>query len=187
MTTRAPEVSFIETMRGTVASPDGGESTPIELEVYASAASAREFRRNGWVELRGLVRAPRWSGEAPAHGSLRITPRALTYQLRFRDRTGALLELTGIKHPSVLAPLRAMTEMHAEVRDADARVIAQGSMRFDLSELAEFLLSWIAWLPSSRRARLELDARRRASERSSRQARPGPAAPALGTLDRSAS
>lgn len=164
MRTLAPEVSFVETMRGTVET-EGGQSSPIDLEAVASGESLRDFRRNGWVELRGLLRAPHWIDEAPVFGSLRITPRALVYQVRFRDRVGERFTLEGRKSPSVFTPLRSMTHMVAEVRDADAHVVARGAMRFDLRELPSFILSWLAWLPSSAHARRDVDVRRLACER----------------------
>lgn len=160
----APAVAFQETMRGTVQTP-AGEISRIEFDVVAESMSLREFLSSGMTSLRGVVRAPAWADEVPAEGSLRLSPTALEYRVRFAARDGQSLTIEGLKRPSLLAPLASMTNMEATLRDDHSVVLARGSMQFDLSELLEFGLSWVPILPLGKLGRRALDARRIALKR----------------------
>ncbi len=155
------DVSFVETMRGTLKAASG-EASSVEFDVVAEAHSLRRFLRDGKTELRGLVRAPTWVDEAPAKGTLTLSPSLLEYRVAFTARDGRELLLVGQKHPSVFKLLTSMTEMETVLEDAKGAELARGAMYFDLRELPPFLLSW---LPVGRWAQRSLDARRRAAER----------------------
>jgi hypothetical protein len=157
-------LAFQETMRGSVQTPSG-ESSTIEFDVIAESLSLREFLRSGMTQLRGVVRAPAWADEVPGEGSLRLSPSALEYRVRFVGRQGEQLTLEGIKRPSLLAPLSSMTNMEATLRDERSTVLARGTMKFDLREILEFGLSWVPVLPLGRLGRRALDARRLAIQR----------------------
>ena len=144
------KISFVETMRGTVKDSEGAEH-PVEFRVTASGEVGGE------LALRGVIKLPPWAEETEVEGTLDLSlvPPALRYRLRF----GEGLTLEADKHPTPFAPLRSMTTMHAVVRGAAAKPLAEGTMRFDLWELPRFVASWI---PLGRRQQRALDATRRA-------------------------
>jgi len=155
------DVSFVETMRGTLQT-SAGVASVVEFDVVAEAHSLGRFLLDGRSELRGLLRAPAWADETPARGTLRISPAELEYRVEFTGRNGQAYVLEGRKHPSLLKPVASMTQMHTVLRDASGATVAEGAMHFDLRELASFLASW---LPVGRWAQRSLDAKRRAVER----------------------
>jgi hypothetical protein len=150
-------LSFVETMRGTLRDAAGAEH-PVSFEVTASS------RGRGRFDLRGVISAPPFAPEAVAEGTLTIAPflRAITYRLRFQSRDGAMLGLEAEKHPTPTSPLKSMTEMDAELFDAQGRLLAHGRMLFDLADLPRFAASW---LPVAREQQKRLDVRRRAIAR----------------------
>ena len=155
------EVSFVETMRGTLVTADG-ERTEVEFDVVARAPSVRTLLFTGRTELTGLLRAPPFASEVPARGSLVLGPTALDYELHFTAADGRALVLNGHKGPSLLKPVTSMTVMAAVLRDPEGNEVARGEMRFDLKDLVPFLASW---LPVGRFAQRALDTRRRRVER----------------------
>lgn len=152
-------VSFVETMRGELRD-EQGQVHPVEFELRTDAGWSA-FLRDGRTEATGLVRAAPWASEAPIRGTLTIDPRAprIAYALQFEggDETYAL---SGEKHPDWRHPLTSMTRLPLTLQ-ATGRVLAEGSVRFDLRELPQFLVSW---LPLGR-AQKALDVRRRQVER----------------------
>jgi hypothetical protein len=148
-------ISFVEAMRGWLRRPDGFE-LPISFEVSAVGI------RPGHFEIRGLLAAPPLVREAPARGTLEMSLSLIAYHLDFTGDDGQSLHLDAAKHPSILAPLKSMTEMEARVTDDGGRVLASGEMRFATRDLPGFLASW---LPGRRQARRQLDTRRRGLER----------------------
>lgn len=151
------QLSFVETMSGTVRGEDG-VSHPISFDVSAAG------RGGGHFELRGVVSAPPWAPSATVEGTLTISPLkpAITYHLHFTALDGRRLELNAQKTPSLLRPLGSMTWMPAVLQDADARLVARGEMRFDLKDVLVFAASW---LPGPRTQQRRLDVRRRAIDR----------------------
>ena len=150
-------LSFVETMRGTVRDTQG-EASSIAFDVSATGAS------DGHFALRGLAKAPRWTREAAAQGTLTIAPRerTITYVLRFASDSGEALVLEAQKRFSFLAPLRSMTLMPVTLSGPTGQVLARGEMSFDLRELVPFVASW---LPLARVQQTRLDVRRRALAR----------------------
>jgi hypothetical protein len=148
-------ISFVETMSGSVVDPAGAEHT-ITFTVAASQ------ERRGHFLLRGLVSSPPWLDEREATGTLVMSavPPAIVYHLELGE--GRTLDAQ--KTPSPLAPIDSMTFMPVTLRHADGRLIAEGSMRFDMKDLPRFLASWLPW---PRPQQKQLDARRRALLRSS--------------------
>jgi len=148
-------ISFVETMRGWLRGADGPE-IPVSFELVAVN------RRRGRFDVRGLVSAPPLAYEAPARGTLDLGLGSLAYHLEFEGRDGTKLHLDATKHPTVLAPLRSMTRMQAEIHDGAGGLVASGEMRFALRDLPAFLATW---LPGARHAHHHLDSRRRGAER----------------------
>jgi hypothetical protein len=153
-------ISFLETMRGTVAE-GGGAEHPIEFTV-----SARRLSR-GRFALSGVASAPPWLTEGEVSGTLEMSvfPPAITYHLDL----GGGCTLDAQKTPSPLAPIESFTFMPVTLRSG-AEVLAEGSMRFDLRDLPRFVASW---LPLARGQHRELDARRRALVRAALDGAPG--------------
>jgi hypothetical protein len=145
-------ISFVETMRGSLRDGEGAEH-PVEFRVVAAGLGSE-------LALRGLIWIAPWveGGEAEGTLSFGLSPPTLGYRLRFAGG----LTLEAEKHPTVRAPLRSMTSMHALLRDAAGQTLAEGPMRFDLRDLPQFLASWI---PFARRQQRALDAERRAASR----------------------
>jgi hypothetical protein len=150
------QVTFVETMRGQITV--AGEEQEIRFSVVAAAKSPWRLLRTGEVALRGLVRAPAWAREAEARGSLRLSPRRLHYELRFRGDDGEELLLTGVKHPRLSAPLGSMTVMTATLTTDSGRLLGRGTLRFAVADLPPFLWSW---LPFGKGQQRRLDAERR--------------------------
>jgi hypothetical protein len=148
----AMQISFVETMRGTL-TDEGGGTHPIAFELKAIRIEGGRF------DLSGVIFLPPFAREAAAQGTLAISPFAITYRLSFRGDRGDTLALDAEKHPSPLSPLRSMTEMEATIRDAAGRRIAHGPMTFDLRDLFAFAVSWLPIFKTQQRA---LDVRRRA-------------------------
>ncbi len=148
-------LSFVETMRGWLRG-DGRPEFPVSFELVARNA------RRGRFEVRGLVTAPPLAPETPARGTLSIGIGSIAYHLEFVGEGQQRLCLDATKHPTLLAPLRSMTRMHATITDDSGRVVASGEMRFEVRDLPAFLASWA---PATRRGRDQLDTRRRHLER----------------------
>jgi hypothetical protein len=160
------KVEFVETMRGTLRDSEGSESK-VEFEVHAEAEHLRGFLRDGHTRLKGILRAAPYADEVSATGELTIAPlRSLAYLLTF-ESNGVRYRLEGEKHPSLLQPLRSMTEMDVVLRTEAGAELARGQMRFAIKELGGFLASW---LPFYAAPRVSLDVRRRMIERATMSA-----------------
>ena len=141
-------LSFVETMRGAVTEPGGTERT-VEFTVSATRVGTGRF------ELKGLARAAPWLAEGEVRGTLvmSLLPPAITYHLELPGG----VSLDAQKDPRPWRPLHSFTFMPVTLTGADGRVLAQGSMRFDLRELPKFAASWLPWASQRR----QLDAQRR--------------------------
>jgi hypothetical protein len=149
--------AFQETMRGTLVDTAGVEH-PVAFEVHAVGTGG------GHHTLSGVIALPPWTDEASTEGTLvmSLRPRAIAYELAFTADDGQRLRLSAKKTPSLLSPLRSMTYMPAEILAEDGRVLASGSMTFDLRDLLGFIASW---LPRRSLALRRLEARQRLAER----------------------
>lgn len=121
-------LSFSETMRGTV----GGN--PIEFTVTARAEGL------GFFTLAGTIQALPWAAGATT-GSLRLKLLGLDRYIRYHLSLPNGFTLEAEKKPSLLQPLRSMTWMPAQLKDAKGAVVAEGTMTFALRELPSFVLS----------------------------------------------
>lgn len=130
-------LSFVETMQGTLLDGDG-VAHALAFEVSARGEG------QGFFRLSGVVRAAPWAAEAPAEGSLHLGPglRFIRYRVRFPVADGTW-ELRGEKTPSPFSPVRSMTELPVSLLDAAGAVVARGTLRFRLSDLPHFLLTWL--------------------------------------------
>lgn len=157
------KVGFVETMRGTLRTNDGSE-TKVEFEVHAHADHLRKFLKDGQTTLHGIMRAAPYAVEVPATGELTIDlPRSLTYLVTF-ENNGVHYRLEGVKHPSLLSPIKSMTVMDVVLKSEAGHELARGQMTFAVRELPGFIASW---LPFNARPRVSLDMRRRLLERQS--------------------
>ena len=155
------KVGFVETMRGTLQANDGSESKVV-FEVHASAEHLRKFLKDGQTKLKGIMRASPYAAETAATGELTIDlPRSLVYRVTF-ESGGVHYRLEGKKTPSLLAPIRSMTQMDVVLKKGDGEELARGQMTFAVRELPGFLASW---LPFNAAPRVALDVRRRLLER----------------------
>lgn len=152
------EVSFVETMRGTLTGQDGQEH-PVVFDVATHAPALLPFLREGHTDVRGVVRAPPWVDEAEVRGTMVVAPLRghISYRLTFAG-PGGQMRLEGHKSPSLFAPIKSMTTLPIRLLGADGSVLAQGTMHFDMKDLVPFLASW---LPVPRRAQRQLDTQRR--------------------------
>lgn len=150
-------IAFVETMRGFI-TPKSGPSTPVDFNVRASGGAGGRFT------LTGVVHAGPWIEETTCEGTLHISaiPARLAYDVRFKTADGHALRLHGAKKPSLLSPIKGMTVLPIALSDEAGTVLAEGEMRFDLTELPGFLASW---LPRPSRAHRQLEARRMAVAR----------------------
>ena len=148
-------ISFVEAMRGWLRDGSGQEH-PVSFEVLA------QRRAGGLFEIRGLLSAPPLARDVPAHGTLEMGIGFIAYHLEFNGADGTPLTLEAMKHPTIFSPLKSMTQMQATVRDAKGATLAEGEMRFALSDLLPFAASW---LPGQRDSQKQLEARRRHVER----------------------
>lgn len=142
-------VQFRETMRGELTDAAGGKGQ-VEFHVVARGEG------RGFFTLEGVGSAPPWAAqECPASGTLIISPllRFLRYEVRLGAPGGKAWVVHGEKRPSLLAPLHSMTEMPTRLEDEGGKVVAQGAMRFALTDLPDFLRSWLP-LPSAAADRL---------------------------------
>jgi hypothetical protein len=144
-------LSFVETMRGTLRDPQGREShVDFQLRTLSTG-------RPGHFAVDGVVHCGPWQAEGPCEGTLTITvrPAAIAYTVRFSAADGAPLVLTGHKSPSLLSPLRSMTFLPIALKNVESGAeLARGTMHFDLLELPQFLASWLP-LPTDPRRRFE--------------------------------
>lgn len=136
---------FVETMRGTLVDGEG-QSHAVSFEVSAEGEGRGRFR------LTGLAHAAPWAANAPASGTLVISPtlRFIRYQVRF-PAAGATWELRGEKRPTLRAPVASMTTLPVELFDAAGARRATGRMTFALAELPGFLASWLPLVRGPRR------------------------------------
>jgi len=146
------KIAFVETMRGFV-TPKSGPSVPVDFNVRASGGQGGHFT------LTGVVHAGPWVDETTCEGTLDLSvlPARMKYDVQFKTADGRKLRLHGAKRPSPLSPVKSMTVLPIELSDERGELLAQGEMRFDLTELPGFLASW---LPRPSRAHRQLDARR---------------------------
>jgi hypothetical protein len=142
---------FAETMSGTIeldAAP--GVQHPLRFEVTARAESTRQHLGDGKAMLRGVIHAAPLARAANAEGTITIRPfgqRIIRYELAFLGDDGKPYELVGQKDIRWRAPLTSLTELPAEILDADHRRIATCLTRFDLRRdfvglLRSFRLVW---------------------------------------------
>ena len=145
-------IAFVETMRGFI-TPKSGPSTPVDCNVRASGGAGGHFL------LTGVVHAGPWVDETTCEGTLdlSVVPARLAYDVRFKTKDGRALRLHGHKTPSLFSPIKGMTVLPIALSDETGAVLAEGQMRFDLTELPGFLASW---LPRPSRAHRQLEARR---------------------------
>ncbi len=141
-------ISFFETMRGEV-DDAAGATHPIRFEVKGESTDIKHFLTSGEVKITGVVDGPPYAEQAPLEGEMVISPirnKEITYDFRFDDPSGITHRLRGSKDISWLSPVDSMTHMEAAISRGGQQV-AEGELRFRLSELPEFLSSW--WPSSS--------------------------------------
>ena len=145
-------IAFVETMRGFV-TPRSGPPVAVDFNVRASGGAGGRFR------LTGVVHAGPWIDETTCEGTLTFSaiPARLSYDVHFKGNDGRALRLHGAKRPSLFSPVKGMTVLPISLSDDSRDVLAQGELRFDLTELPGFLASW---LPRPSRAHRQLEARR---------------------------
>lgn len=159
------DLSFVETMRGELETPDGGRAR-VDFHVRAAGGARGRFR------LEGVVHAAPWADETTGEGSLELSvlPAAITYDVRFTAADGRRLRLHGHKSPSLLRPVHSMTVLPIALSDEGGAELARGTLTFDLLDLPDFLRSMLPG-PSAPHRRLE--ARRAAVARVLRFGREG--------------
>lgn len=139
-------VSFFEVMQGELRGADG-VMVPIDFEIKVEANDLRRFLRTGRAKVTGVIHAPPWATQAAIEGDIEIAPligRRIAYRLAFRGDEGERLTLEGEKSLSVWRPVASATEMPAALC-RDGAQLARGELRFDITELFEFLGSWGPW------------------------------------------
>ncbi len=132
------DLSFVETMRGTLAPPDG-RPRPADFQIRTRSEGGGRFR------FEGVVHAPPWVDEAPCTGTLimGLAPPSITYEVHFEAADGGPLVLAGAKSPQLLRPVGSMSNLTMTLSDRAGAQKAQGSFRFSLGDLPAFLLSWV--------------------------------------------
>ena len=145
-------IAFVETMRGFI-TPKSGPSYPVDFHVRASGGAGGHFTLNG------VVHAGPWIDETTCEGTLdmSVLPPRLAYDVHFKTADGKKLRLHGSKHPTPFSPVSSMTVLPIMLTDELGTIHGEGQMKFDLTELPEFLASW---LPRPSRAHRQLEARR---------------------------
>lgn len=145
-------IEFDETMTGSCERVADGVTCDLSFHVNAALPKERYtragltswgalWRLQGTLDMEGLA-----SG-VPCHGSLRMRPLsgdgALIYDLSFTGNDGEDYQLRGEKNVSLSSPIGGMTTLHTSVRRrSDNTVVAQGVLRFELSQLLPWLASW---------------------------------------------
>jgi hypothetical protein len=136
---------FTETMSGT-AFVDGQER-PMHFHITASADDVLVHLRSGRARIEGDVHIDGLVQAAPLTGTLwlhLIRPffRSIRYEFSFVDDRGRALWFVGQKDLSMLAPLRTLTNLPGELRDARGERVGTASLRFSLRDLPGLLLSF---------------------------------------------
>jgi hypothetical protein len=136
-------VGFVETMRGTLR--DGAAEHPVEFSIRTEAPGWRAFLRDGVTRACGVMRAAPWAREAACEGTLTLSVRRprIAYSLTFTADDGRVLTLAGEKRPTPRSPLGSMTTLPMALTDAAGTRLAEGTLFFDLRDLAPFALSWL--------------------------------------------
>jgi hypothetical protein len=138
-------IQFRETMGGTLRD-EGGVERQVDFQVVARSEG------RGFFTLEGIGHAAPWAAECPAQGSLAIGPflRFIRYTVRLTATGGKSYVLHGEKLPTLLSPVSSMTDMPTRLEDEQGKVLATGSLRFNLADLPDFLGSWLPLpLPAS--------------------------------------
>lgn len=150
-------LSFVETMRGTLTDPHGGEHR-VDFQIRT-----RSTGKPGHFTFEGVVHAGPWCAEGPCEGTLVISllPASIAYVVRFRGADGAALVLAGHKSPTLFAPFKSMSVLPIALEREGAE-LARGTMYFDFLELPQFVASW---LPVPTATRRKFEARLRAVDR----------------------
>ncbi len=140
-------VSFFERMQGVLFGLDGAPS-PIDFALKCEASHLRQVLRDGVLHVSGALSAPPWATDAPALGTVRLDPanRALHYALTFQGDDDRPLRLVGRKDTSPWRPIAGMTRLATSLHATDPtgreRLVALGTMRFELADLPAFLASF---------------------------------------------
>jgi hypothetical protein len=131
-------IEFRETMGGLLREP-GGEERRVDFQVVAKSEG------RGFFTLEGIGHAAPWADECPAQGSLVIGPflRFIRYTVRLSAPGGKTYVLYGEKLPTLFKPLTSMTDMPTRLEDEGGKVLAEGSLAFALTDLPDFLSSWL--------------------------------------------
>jgi hypothetical protein len=138
-------IQFRETMGGTLLD-ESGVQRQVDFQVVARSEG------RGFFTLEGIGHAAPWATECPAQGALVIGSflRFIRYTVRLSAEDGKTYVLHGEKLPTLLKPLTSMTDMPTRLEDEHGKVLATGALRFALSDLPDFLSSWLPLpLPAS--------------------------------------
>jgi len=145
-------LTFDETMRGTMRSPEGTLHL-LEFSVAIEAHATRRFLRRGEARLSGVVTVEPWARDAGIEGRFRLTPSGMDYAFSFTDEAGAPWSFEGRKDLEWTRPLATATALRSELRRGD-ETMATGVVHFDLNELPALAASW---RPGSSQRRMDLD------------------------------
>ncbi len=148
---------FDETMAGTWRRTNGATTEPgrpMQFSVSARARNARQFARDGLLELEGTLDADDLARKAPLSGTLDISwrrKRELAYDFTFSGDDGRPYRFSGKKDVRLLRFLETMTTLPGKVLDPSGAVIGEAMLRFDLrKDLLSLVRSFDAELWSSR-------------------------------------
>jgi choline dehydrogenase-like flavoprotein len=136
-------IAFFETMRGELRDA-GGDVHDVSFEMKADGGTVGELLSTGEAHITGVVHAPPWADYAALEGTVRISPilrRTIEYDFTFQNADWEQFRLFGQKDISWLRPLHSMTHLEVTL-EQDGGALAEGELRFSLSDLPSFAASW---------------------------------------------
>jgi hypothetical protein len=131
-------LQFAETMAGTWTPAGRSEARPFKFTITARAESARQFARDGLLEIDGTVTAGGLASGRPLKGTLDISwrkRRTLVYDFAFEGDDGRPYRFAGTKFVKVLRLLATMTTLPGRVLDASGAEVGTAMTFFDTRDL----------------------------------------------------
>lgn len=126
---------FVETMAGTWWRTSGSRALPFSFSVTARTSNARQFVREGNLQLEGHVEAEGLGQRQPCAGTLIVRPGwqpELSYDVTFRGEDGRRYRFTGKKQVQWLRFVPTLTYLPGRVYDDRGQIVGRAVTYFDL-------------------------------------------------------
>lgn len=144
---RAPQLTFEETMSGSVRFLDGAdEPRPLTISLRARSHASWDLARMSDLEIAGQLTAEGFGMRCPLAGTLAlhvVPTRRIAYDFEFTADDGCRYRFVGHKRVRIASLRQSMTTLPARILDDAGTLVARVELKFDLErDLWDFLRSF---------------------------------------------